>query len=109
MVEIHAIVFQLACVVGLNEICRRTFESTNGLVRLETKGRAQAAVQPMSTWPARRSRRWISAPESPAALAFTPREKDILMELKYKEKLYSRVIEAFLRKERRMDFIYTST
>lgn len=45
MVEIHAIVFQLACAVRLNEMCQRTFESTNGLLRLET------AVQHMSTWP----------------------------------------------------------
>lgn len=71
---------------------------TNGLLRLEMKGCSQTAVQPMSTWPARRSRRWISTPENPAALASMPREKDILMELKYKEKLYSRVTEVFLRK-----------
>lgn len=35
-----------------------------------------------------------------------PRAKEILMELKYKEKLYSRVIEDFSRKESRMGFIF---
>ena len=33
-------------------------------------------------------------------------EKDFLMELKCTDNLYDRVIEIFLRKERRMDFVY---
>ncbi|XP_054626214.1 zinc finger MYM-type protein 1-like [Dunckerocampus dactyliophorus] len=43
-----------------------------------------------------------------AALASMSIEKDFLMDLKRREHLYDRVIEVFLRKERRMDFVYKS-
>ena len=41
-----------------------------------------------------------------SALASMAIEKDFLMELKHMDNLYDRVIEIFLRKERRMDFVY---
>ncbi|KAK0145578.1 Zinc finger MYM-type protein 1 [Merluccius polli] len=41
-----------------------------------------------------------------SALASMAIERDLLLELKRTDKLYNRVIELFLRKERRMDFAY---
>ncbi|CAK6980566.1 ZMYM1 protein%2C partial [Scomber scombrus] len=41
-----------------------------------------------------------------SALASMAIEKDFLMELKRKDNLHNKVIELFLRKERRMDFVY---
>lgn len=41
-----------------------------------------------------------------SALASMAIEKDFLMELKRTDNLHNRVIEIFLRKERRMDFVY---
>ncbi|KAM9342344.1 zinc finger MYM-type protein 1-like [Pholidichthys leucotaenia] len=41
-----------------------------------------------------------------SALASMAIEKDLLLELKRTDNLYNRVIELFLRKERRMDFVY---
>ena len=40
-----------------------------------------------------------------SALASMAIERDLLLELKHKDKLYNRVIKLFLRKERRMDLI----
>lgn len=41
-----------------------------------------------------------------SALACISIEKDLLLELKRKDKLYDRVIDVFLKKERRMDFVF---
>lgn len=41
-----------------------------------------------------------------SALATMSKEKDLLMELKRTVKLYNRALEFFLRKERRMDFMF---
>lgn len=40
-----------------------------------------------------------------SALASMSIEKDLLLELKCKDRLYDRVMEVFLRKERKMDFV----
>ena len=41
-----------------------------------------------------------------SALALMAIEKDFLLQLKQKDNLYDRVVELFLRRERRMDFVY---
>ncbi|XP_068160098.1 zinc finger MYM-type protein 1-like [Antennarius striatus] len=41
-----------------------------------------------------------------SALASMSVEKDLLMDLKHKDKLFDRAMEVFLKKERRMDFIF---
>ncbi|KAK0148962.1 Zinc finger MYM-type protein 1 [Merluccius polli] len=41
-----------------------------------------------------------------SALASMAIERDLLLELNRTDKLYNRVIQLFLRKERRMDFAY---
>lgn len=44
-----------------------------------------------------------------SALASMLIEKDLLMELKHTDKLCNRPIEVFLKKERKMDFVFKSS